>query len=125
MCTMEICAPRILMFVHQCNCHTATHVDRVECLCWSYYKRLASFLALTAVVACVQGIRRVRSMATLSSTGVFLLCLTMKKLCQPMHNCMRHAGLSVCCSGYLADWDNYYEQISIFTRYVPFMTVPG
>jgi hypothetical protein len=29
------------------------------------------------------------------------------------------------CSGFLADWDAYYEQISAFTRYMPFMTVPG
>ncbi|BDA46085.1 probable inactive purple acid phosphatase 27 [Coccomyxa sp. Obi] len=36
-----------------------------------------------------------------------------------------HNGDLSYADGFLADWDNYYEQISVFTRYLPFMTVPG
>ncbi|CAL8462222.1 g1753 [Coccomyxa elongata] len=36
-----------------------------------------------------------------------------------------HNGDLAYADGFLADWDNYYEQISLFTRFLPFMTVPG
>ncbi|EIE24225.1 Metallo-dependent phosphatase [Coccomyxa subellipsoidea C-169] len=36
-----------------------------------------------------------------------------------------HNGDLSYADGFLADWDNYYEQISVYTRYLPFMTVPG